>query len=145
MSRMIFPFEEPEVDGPIGCAMVVDFGDGWRSVGTLTGVGPVKVDEHGLVSYEVSFKPERTFSATFSTPDPDGAVWRLLTGVEPSRVVNRVSSGLRKPRPVDGVAFGWDRSRGMYSEALSMNLRSIEDWRKSLEDYRSQFSWLGAF
>lgn len=143
--RMIFPFEEPEVDGPIGCSVVVDFDDGRRSVGTITGVGPVKVDEYGLVSYEISFEPQRSFSATFSTPDPDGAVWRLLSGVEPSRVVHRASSGLRKPRLVDGVAFGWDRSRGMYSEALSMNLRSIEDWRKSLEDYRSQFSWLGAF
>lgn len=135
--------EEPEASSPIGCSMVVDSGDGWRSVGTLTGVGPVKVDEYGFVSYEVSFKPERTFSATFSTPDPDRSVWRLLSGVEPSRVVHRASSGLRKPRPVDGVAFGWDRSRGMYSEKASVKPQSFDSWWKSFEE--SQFSWLGAF
>lgn len=118
MSRMIFPFEEPEVDGPIGCSVVVDFDDGRRSVGTLTGVGPVKVDEYGLVSYGISFEPQRTFSATFSTPDPDGAVRSLLSGVEPSRVVNRVSPGLKKP-PAECIP-------GSFGEAVSVISKRLD-------------------
>ncbi|MCW2092820.1 UNVERIFIED_ORG: hypothetical protein M2328_006100 [Rhodococcus erythropolis] len=113
----------------VGCPVVMDFEDGRRSSGTITGVRDVKYDHGELLSYELTVEEFPRWSPT-STP---------------KRVMHRASPGLRKPRPVDGVAFGWDRSRGMYSEALSMNLRSIEDWRKSLEDYRSQFSWLGAF
>jgi hypothetical protein len=121
---MIFPFEEPEVDGPIGCAMVVDFGDGWRSVGTLTGVGPVKVDEYGLVSYEISFEPQRTFSATFSTPDPDGAVWSLLSGAEPSRVVNRVSPGLKKP-PAEYIPGSFGEATSTIAKRLDRLIRQV--------------------
>ncbi|MCZ9634713.1 hypothetical protein [Rhodococcus sp. BH5] len=113
----------------VGCPVVMDFEDGRRSSGTITGVGDVKYDHGKLLSYVLTVEE---FPRCALTPVR-------------KRTVHRASPGLRKPRMVDGVAFGWDRSRGMYSEALSMNLRSIEDWRKSLEEYRSQFNWLGAF
>lgn len=113
----------------VGCPVVMDFEDGRRSSGTITGVGDVKYDHGKLLSYVLTVEEFPRWSPTTA----------------PKRVMHRASPGLRKPRPVNGMAFGWDRSRGMYSEALSMNLRSIEDWRKSLEEYRSQFSWLGAF
>lgn len=138
--------EEPEASSPIGCSLVVDFGDGRRSVGTLTGVGPVKVDEYGLVSYEVSFEPQRTCSTAVDArrelpPFEHQEVWGDQAPC-PSPVVHRASFGLRKPRPVDGVAFGWDRSRGMYSEK-SVKPQSFDSWWKSFEE--SQFSWLGRF
>lgn len=111
----------------VGCPVVMDFEDGRLSSGTITGVGDVKYDHGKLLSYELTVEEFPRWSPT-STP---------------KRVVHRASPGLRKPRPVDGVAFWWDRSRGMYSEKTSVKPQSFDSWWKSFEE--SQFSWLGHF
>lgn len=198
MSRMIFPFEEPEpayrwagnldffpdymgaleywgapkyfppeeptyvpyvisagggaASKLVGCPVVMDFEDGRRSPGTITGVGDVKYDHGELLSYVLTVEESprsaptvvgRTHGQSPMPTDPKVAEWMQPLRFERKRVVQRASPGLRKPRPVDGVAFGWDRSRGMYSEKTSVKPQSFDSWWKSFEE--SQFSWLGAF
>lgn len=137
MSRMIFPFEEPELPDGIDVR--------WPGYGEAVAARSEWLWELGLHESPSSAPTVvgRTHGQSPMPTAPKALEWMQPLRFERKRVVQRASPGLRKPRPVDGVAFGWDRSRGIYSEKTSVKPQTFDSWWKSFEE--SQFSWLGRF
>lgn len=85
----------------VGCPVIVEFEDGRRSTGTITGVGDVKYEHGELLSYELTVQE-------FSRYSPP---------VVRKRVVQRASRGLRAPKPyVDPVAAAVTRVQKIFDE-----------------------------
>lgn len=85
----------------VGCPVVVDFVDGRRSVGTITGVGDVKYDHGELMSYELTVQEFPRYSPPVGRKRP----------------VQRASRGLRAPKPhVDPVAAAITRVQKIFDE-----------------------------
>lgn len=94
----------------VGCPVIMEFEDGRRSAGTITGVGEVKYEHGKLQSYELTVQESpgcaptvigRTHGQSSMPVDPKVSQWMQPLRFERKRLVHRASRGLRPPESAE--------------------------------------------